>query len=204
MENEDNEVNENNTIPKKDSDGNLQIASALYIPRISIKFDDFKHLIEDLALGNLNKVRVATKIGGSYFIFCSIQEMESCQEVINYLHSNLYFPVRGFKVRMEFNEGTINFGESAKIKGSPEWQKEKVETIIGFFVNNYNQEFGMTSSQIIFRGYNTVLIFLVLALALTVFYTWLFFNPNLFSSFLDVCTVHLSISLHFFFHYPPL
>ena len=86
MENRDSHIGKNNPLQIDDGDDRLKVASALYIPRISVKFVDFKHFFEELVSGNANYVRIAIKIEGVYYVFNSIQNMEGHSEVAEYLN----------------------------------------------------------------------------------------------------------------------
>lgn len=195
MDNDDNYLRKNNPATGDESKRTFfEIASAIYIPSISVKFEGFKKFFSELSAGNPFSIRVGIKIQGDYYVFNSIQEMEHCQEVKEYLESTIYIPIRNFRFKMEFYEGSVYCGTSAKVKGDSKWQKEKVDSIVKFFVDNYSQEFGKTVSQQISQLYVAIVLFVLFALPFTVAYLWLFFNPNIFSHFLD--EMYLSPSLY--------
>lgn len=186
MDNDDNDLRKNNLATNDESGRTFfKIASAIYIPSISLKFERFKKFYNELSSGNPRSIRVGIKIQGDYYVFDSIQEMENCQDVQEYLESTIYIPIRNFRFRMEFYEGSMYFGASAKVRGDSEWQKAKVDSIVKFFVDNYSQEFGKTTSQQFSQEYVAIVLFVLLALFFTVAYILLFFNPNIFSHFLD-------------------
>ena len=184
MENSDSDTSKSKSVKIDDSEDKIKVASALYIPRISVKFVDFKHFFEELVSGNANYVRIAIKIEGVYYVFNSIQNLETHSEVAKYLNLNQYIPVRGFKFKIEFNEGSIYFGGTTKVIGNTEWQKNKVNAIITFFLNHYSQEYGKTISQQISQLYITIVLFSLFSLVFTIIYLWISFNPNVFSHFL--------------------
>ena len=86
MENSDSDTSKSKSVKIDDSEDKIKVASALYIPRISVKFVDFMHFFEELVSKNANYVRIAIKIEGVYYVFNSIQNMEGHSEVAEYLN----------------------------------------------------------------------------------------------------------------------
>lgn len=194
MENSDD--NKSNSVRINDSKAEPKVASALYIPRISVKFEDFKRFFVELNSNNAKCTRIAIKIKGDYYIFNTVQELETYEDVAKYLKSTYLLPVRGFKFKIEFDEGSIYFGETAKIRGNPEWQKKKVDVIINFFAYQYKLGSGKTVPQLFSQLYITIILFLLFVLIFANAYIQFLLNPNIFSHFLDEMFVTPSLFLY--------